>query len=189
LVVVTLDRKFRKLPVVRPRYYKTDDLQLQDGAKRGDPDTSSLWPDARKDRAKSVSIDKSVLENLGVAAERSCMAINYFEFFAAVMKMSFTVPRDNKSSEKMKTAALDLADRARASMGRCLIDVNNHQEFILTSSTITCRDAVLQQHKSDLPSKAANWMRAQPILTGKSLFGQVSERVKPYRKNTGIVSR
>jgi hypothetical protein len=84
---------------------------------------SSLWPDARKDRTKSVSIDKRILENIGVAAERLCMSINYFEFFAAVLKKSFTVLWDKKSSEKLKTAALHLADRARESMGRCLIDV------------------------------------------------------------------
>jgi hypothetical protein len=174
-----LEKKFGKLPPFKSRFYRTDDALLQDGPKLVDPNASSLWPDAGKDKAKTIPIDRKVLQNMGVAAERSCMTITYFEFFAAVMSKAFGIMKDKDSTtEAQRNAALDLADRARLSMGRCLIDVTINQAYVLTASTLTSRDAVLERHKSVLPKEGSDWMRAQPVLTGKSLFGPVAEKVK-----------
>jgi hypothetical protein len=38
-----------------------------------------LWPDKRADRAREIYAAPKVLANIGAAAERSLMAINYFE--------------------------------------------------------------------------------------------------------------
>jgi hypothetical protein len=73
--------------------------------------------------------------------------------------------------------ATELLARISGSMGRCLEDITKQQAFILTSSTVVRREAVLQPRK--LPSAVVDWLRAQPILTGQALFGPVSNVAKP----------
>jgi hypothetical protein len=64
-------------------------------------------------------------------------------------------------------------------MGRCLEDVTKQQVYILAAATVTRREAVLLHHKSVLPTEASDWLRAQPLLTGESLFGTVAAKTKP----------
>jgi hypothetical protein len=87
--------------------------------------------------------------------------------------------RKTRSSEEEVAAALDLSMRVATSIGRCLEDVTKQQVYILAAATVTRREAVLLHHKSMLPTEASDWLRAQPLLTGKSLFGTVAAKTKP----------
>jgi hypothetical protein len=126
------------------------------------------------DRSKPVPTAPKVLANIGAAAERSMMAINYFEFFAVVQMKAHVIMKDKRSSKEEVATALDLSVRVATSMGRCLEDVTRQQTFILASATVSRREAVLLQHKTLLPAEASDWLRAQPLLTGASLFGFVA---------------
>jgi hypothetical protein len=81
-----------------------------------------------------------------------------------------------KTRDKEVAAALDLSMRIATSMGRSLEDVTKQQVYILAAATVTRTEAVLLHHKIVLPS---DWLRAQPLLTGESLFGTVAAKTKP----------
>jgi hypothetical protein len=122
-----------------------------------------------------------VLSNIGVAAQRSLLSINYFEFFAAVQQKALRVLRNDESQPEEKAAAVDIISRISASMGRCLEDITKQQAFILTSSTVVRREPVLQQHK--LPDDVSKWLRAQPVLSGEALFGTVADIAQPLMES------
>jgi hypothetical protein len=174
--VPATDKSAGKLPPFKFRYYKTED-HLQSRPTQVQPDAASLWPDKKFDKSRYISTAPKVLSNIGAAAQRSLLAINYFEYFAAVQAKALKVLANRKSSPAEIAAATDLLAKISASMGRCLEDITKQQAYILTSATVVRREAVLQQRK--LPLTVQAWLRAQPILTGQALFGQVSSVAKP----------
>jgi hypothetical protein len=171
-------KKSGKLPIFKSKFYKTEDC-LQAKPKDTDAEAKSLWPGRSEDRSKPVSTAPKVLANIGAAAERSMMAINYFEFFAVVQRRAHVVQKDTRSTKEEVAAALDLSIRIAASMGRCLEDVTRQHAFILASATVARREAVLLHHKTLLQNEASDWPRAEPLLTGTSLFSTVTSKTKP----------
>jgi hypothetical protein len=109
-------KKAVKLPRFKARYYKTEPL-LQHKPKLLEADASSLWPDKKVDVNKTLSIQPKFVANLGAAAEKSLMAINYFEYFARVQKKAHSVLTNKESSPEEFAAALDIISRITKCMG------------------------------------------------------------------------
>jgi hypothetical protein len=166
-----------RMPVFHAKYYKTEDV-LQHMPKKVQADANSLFTDKKIDNAKPVYIPAKTLANIGAAAERSLMAVNYFEFFALVQRKALAIVADRKASSTKKAAAMDIMAKITVSMGKCLEDVTRQQAYILTSTTVTRRDAILHDRQS-LPGEVSDWLRAQPILIGPALFGPVANTARP----------
>jgi hypothetical protein len=178
-------KKAVKRPRFKARFYKTEPI-LQHKPKLLEADASSLWPDKKVDVNKNLSIQPKFVANLGAAAEKSLMAINYFEYFARVQKKAHSILTNKESSPEEIAAALDIISRITKCMGRCVEDVAVQQAYILTATTVSLRDAVLKA--VDLPKEASNWMTAQPILSGTAMFGPVAATLKPILKDS-LVTR
>jgi hypothetical protein len=131
---------------------------------------------------KNLSVQPKFVANLGAAAEKSLMAINYFEYFARVQKKAHSILTNKGSSTEEMAAALDIIARITRCMGRCMEDVAVQQAYILTATTVSLRDNVLKA--VSLPKEANDWLTAQPILSGTAMFGTVSAILKPILKDS-----
>jgi hypothetical protein len=97
------------------------------------------------------------------------------------MRKAFHLLKGGESTESELKATLELADKVRGCIGHCIEDVVKHQAHVLTATTVAKRDDILAQHKSEVPEGLRDWLRAQPVLTGKSLFGKVADKAKPLQ--------
>jgi hypothetical protein len=142
-----------------------------------------LWPDSSsKDKSSTMYVDTRTIDNIEASAQRLLMALNYCDFFAGAVNKAFKTIRKGKSTSVEAEAAMDLADRVRKSMGRCLEAVVQQQAYVLTAATAIKRDHVLKQHKSSLQESVTQWLRAQPVLSATSLFGPVADKARPLLK-------
>jgi hypothetical protein len=74
------DKKAGKLPPFKAKYYKTEEC-LSIKPKTTDSDVQSLWKEKSKESSKTILVDRKMLDNVMVAAEKSLLSLNYVDFF------------------------------------------------------------------------------------------------------------
>jgi hypothetical protein len=64
----------------------------------------------------------------------------------------------------------------------CLETIASNQTFLLSSLLLQKRDSVLKGHSGAIHPGLVPFLRAQPLLSGTSIFGEVSELAKEMQQ-------
>jgi hypothetical protein len=68
--------------------------------------------------------------------------------------------------------------RIKGSIGMCIETIASNQAFLLSSLLLQKRDSILEGHSGAIHPGLVPFLRAQPLLSGTSIFGEVSELAK-----------
>jgi hypothetical protein len=104
------------------------------------------------------------------------------EWFLASLIKSDTVLSDENATQDEYDDALLLSKRIKESIGMCLETIASNQTFLLSSLLLQNRDSVLKAHSGAIHPGLVPFLRAQPLLSGTSMFGEVSELAKEMQE-------
>lgn len=177
-------RRTAKPPRFKRRFYQVTPDLLTAEPSAPDSDITSMILDQSKSKPKTVAVDTSVLDNFETASRRSLLALNHLEWFARGIRKSFDVLLDDTLSDPDRRKASEFADRLRDSIGLCLESTVRNQAYTLGTITHLKREAFLSQNSSSFHHSVTPWLLNQPVLNGKSLFGPVSDKIRPVIKDS-----
>jgi hypothetical protein len=88
---------------------------------------------------------------------------------------------ENATQDKYDDALL-FSKVIKESIGMCLETITSHQTFLLSSLLLQKRESVLKAHSGAIHPGLVPFLRAQPLLSGRSMFGEVSELAKEMQE-------
>jgi hypothetical protein len=170
------------LPRFKKQYYKTEEDILKSVPAVLEPDASSLWGSKPPSVPSSFTVTLNEMDKTETVARRSLLALNSCEWFLASLIKSDTVPSDEDATQDEYNDALLFSKRIKESIGMCLETIASNQTCLLSSLLLQKMDSVLKGHSGAIHPGLVPFLRAQPLLSGTSIFGEVSELAKEMQE-------
>jgi hypothetical protein len=169
------------LPSFPEAYYRVQDDVLDSRASKLGADAASLWGSKPTD-IKSFSFDPASFDRAESAIRRSLLALNHADWFCSGLCRADEVFLNPSSPRDEREDAILFYNRIKDSLGMCLETALCHQSHLLSVFLAQKRDSILKVHKGALHQGVMPFLRAQPVLAKRCIFGPVSQAARPLQE-------